>query len=102
MANDFKPTAHDPAAPDVSVDDIVFECPMCGKAMVIGKEGAGEIVMCPSCDQEVIVPGGPLWDKVATQLEVESAPPPEPESEIAPPIQGREEESLRAPNKTLL
>ena len=52
--------------------DITFECPMCGKTMVVSAEGAGEVIMCPACDQEVIVPGGPLWDEVKAQLETES------------------------------
>jgi transcription elongation factor Elf1 len=52
--------------------DIAFECPMCGKVMIVSAEGAGEIVMCPACDQEVIVPGGPLWDEVQAQMEAEA------------------------------
>jgi transcription elongation factor Elf1 len=53
--------------------DITFECPMCGKTMVVSAEGADEIVMCPACDQEVIVPGGPLWDEMRAQMEAEAA-----------------------------
>lgn len=66
--------------------DIMFECPMCGKTMVVAAEGAGEIVMCPACDQEVIVPGGPLWDEVQAQLEAE-AQPAGTEQEMPPPEQ---------------
>lgn len=38
-------------------DDIVFECPHCGKSLAIDEEGAGLVVICPDCQARVQVPG---------------------------------------------
>jgi transcription elongation factor Elf1 len=74
MSDDVETTSEETSEPtaEATQQDIAFECPMCGKAMIVSAEGAGEIVMCPACDQEVIVPGGPLWDEVQAQMEAEA------------------------------
>ena len=38
-------------------NDIVFECPHCGKSLAIDAQGAGFIVSCPDCQARVQVPG---------------------------------------------
>ncbi len=36
--------------------DIVFECPKCGKELVIDYRGAGLQINCSGCDTQVLVP----------------------------------------------
>ncbi|GEM_PF-1935888 len=74
MSDDVETTSEEASeqADASAQQDIAFECPMCGKSMIVSAEGAGEIVMCPACDQEVIVPGGPLWDEVQAQMEAKA------------------------------
>ena len=37
-------------------DDIIFECPFCGKSMAIDKRGMGLTITCPKCNGLVRVP----------------------------------------------
>ncbi|HMO52422.1 MAG TPA: hypothetical protein PKE26_12525 [Kiritimatiellia bacterium] len=37
-------------------DFILFECPTCGKSLEIDARGAGYIVVCPDCKNEIQVP----------------------------------------------
>ena len=37
-------------------DDIIFECPFCGKSMAIDKRGMGLTISCPKCEGLVRVP----------------------------------------------
>lgn len=39
--------------------DIIFDCPHCGKSLAIDPRGAGLIIACPDCHQNVTVPGLP-------------------------------------------
>jgi DNA-directed RNA polymerase subunit RPC12/RpoP len=41
---------------DVSTRDILFECPSCGKSLVVDETAEGMIVDCPQCHINVIVP----------------------------------------------
>lgn len=41
---------------DIHEGDILFECPHCGKSMAIEPAGAGLMVACANCAQEVQVP----------------------------------------------
>jgi transcription elongation factor Elf1 len=45
--------------------DIVFDCPHCGKSLEIDARGAGMVIVCPDCNNNVQVP-------VPEQSEVES------------------------------
>jgi acetone carboxylase gamma subunit len=36
--------------------DILFECPQCGKSLEIDARGAGYIIVCPDCHNEIQVP----------------------------------------------
>lgn len=40
-------------------EDILFECPRCGKSLEIDARGAGHMVSCPDCHHEIQVPE---WD----------------------------------------
>jgi DNA-directed RNA polymerase subunit RPC12/RpoP len=40
----------------ISVRDILFECPSCGKSLVVDESAEGLIVDCPQCQSNVIVP----------------------------------------------
>lgn len=45
--------------------DIIFDCPHCGKSLAIDPRGAGMVVACPDCQQEVSVPGLPPAERQA-------------------------------------
>jgi uncharacterized Zn finger protein (UPF0148 family) len=47
----------------VTASDIVFDCPACGKSLVVDEAAEGMIVDCPQCRTNVIVP--PKSTKVA-------------------------------------
>jgi len=47
-------TASEVAA--VSATDILFDCPACGKSLVVDEAAEGMIVDCPQCRTNVIVP----------------------------------------------
>jgi DNA-directed RNA polymerase subunit RPC12/RpoP len=40
----------------VSESDILFECPDCGKSLVIDQAATGRVIDCPQCHTAVIVP----------------------------------------------
>ena len=64
MATEQVKTADDVAA--VSATDIQFDCPGCGKRLVVDQAAEGMIVDCPQCRTNVIVP--PESAKVAATL----------------------------------
>ncbi|MDZ4815507.1 MAG: hypothetical protein SGI71_04495 [Verrucomicrobiota bacterium] len=37
-------------------EDIVFDCPVCGKSLVIDEAGSGMRIACPQCQGKIIVP----------------------------------------------
>lgn len=37
-------------------EDIIFECPECGKSLEIDAKGAGYLIVCPDCKHEIQVP----------------------------------------------
>ena len=45
------------AQTELQPDDIIFECPQCGKSLAIDVRGAGFLVRCPDCKTEIQVPG---------------------------------------------
>ena len=53
----------------ISSSDILFECPSCGKSLVVDEGAEGLIIACPQCQTSVIVP--------PKQNESTLAPPPE-------------------------
>lgn len=63
------------AQTELQPDDIIFECPQCGKSLAIDVRGAGFIVRCPDCKAEIQVPGiGPRADSEPS--EPQPTPPP--------------------------
>ena len=40
-------------------NDVRFECRYCGQALAVDISGAGQIVPCPSCRKEILVPSRP-------------------------------------------
>lgn len=36
--------------------DVVFECPVCGKSLAIDRRGAGLLIVCPDCREQIQVP----------------------------------------------
>ena len=77
----------------VTTTDILFECPSCGKSLVVDEAAEGIIIDCPQCHTNVIVP--PQSKKAAPPppaLKVEAkpiaeakpaAPKPSPENRLA-------------------
>src|SRR5438445_13875992 len=57
----------------LSPRDILFECPSCGKSLVVDEAAEGLIVDCPQCRTNVIVPPKPA-----------PAAPPQPAQTVAP------------------
>ncbi|HMP72560.1 MAG TPA: hypothetical protein PKE55_04780 [Kiritimatiellia bacterium] len=48
---------HPETAIDIEPTDILFDCPQCGKSLVIDERGAGYLITCPDCQNEIQVPG---------------------------------------------
>ena len=53
----------------ISSRDILFECPSCGRSLVVDESAEGLIVDCPQCQSNVIVP--------PKQAKTVLAPPPQ-------------------------
>ncbi len=51
-----KPTKAESDATVVTSQDILFDCPSCGKSLVVDVSAEGMIVDCPQCRTNVIVP----------------------------------------------
>jgi predicted RNA-binding Zn-ribbon protein involved in translation (DUF1610 family) len=58
----------------VTTTDILFECPSCGKSLVVDEAGEGMIIDCPQCRTNVIVPPQSTKAAAPTALKVESKP----------------------------
>lgn len=41
---------------DIGENDVSFECPQCGKSLSIDYRGAGLMIRCPVCREEIQVP----------------------------------------------
>jgi hypothetical protein len=69
----------DPEHAQVTVTkrDILFECPACGKNLVVDEAAEGLIVDCPQCNTSVIVPPKP-------------EPPAQPPGELSAGILGKD------------
>ena len=55
-----KPTPDNNPNPDdqyaITEDDLVFDCPFCGRNFVIDKQAAGRTFPCPGCDRDIEIP----------------------------------------------
>jgi len=69
-------------------NDIVFECPKCGKNLVVDQDAEGLTVHCPQCGTEVIVPPKPSAAAAPpTVYHAHTAvPPPPAQMEVQPQI----------------
>lgn len=38
--------------------DIRFDCPCCGQNLAVDKKGAGMVVNCPNCKEQIEIPVG--------------------------------------------
>jgi len=54
--------------PDSAGEDILFECPQCGKSLEIDARGAGYLIVCPNCKNEIQVPA---WNADGSEPETE-------------------------------
>lgn len=70
--------------PVVTERDILFECPSCGKSLLVDVAAEGLIVVCPQCHLNVIVPpkSAPVAPTAPTPHPPVVAPPKSP-----PPVQ---------------
>jgi predicted RNA-binding Zn-ribbon protein involved in translation (DUF1610 family) len=59
----------------ISQRDIMFECPACGKSLVVDEAAAGLIVDCPQCHINVIVPPKITPPPTSAQLKPAGLPP---------------------------
>jgi DNA-directed RNA polymerase subunit RPC12/RpoP len=62
--------------------DILFECPACGKSLVVDEAAEGMIVECPQCHTNVIVPPKPTAGAPAAPAK---SAPAKPEAPQPPP-----------------
>ena len=70
--------------------DIVFNCPRCSQHLSVEERGAGTLVNCPSCKEQIEIPRstGSQPPKVPVSATVPPIPPPIPA--IPPPIPPQE------------
>jgi len=54
--------------------DVVFNCPHCGKSLVIDQSAAGMLVKCTDCGEEIEVPGGEEEEEIAEEEAVSAGP----------------------------
>jgi uncharacterized Zn finger protein (UPF0148 family) len=47
----------------IGPEDIVFDCPHCGKSLAIDPRGAGLTITCPDCESSVTVPNPAITEK---------------------------------------
>ena len=66
------------ASRQAPVNEIVFDCPHCNKSLSIDSRGAGLMIKCPECQQDVQVPGVPLSERQAADAGPTAAPPTDP------------------------
>ncbi|HMP89660.1 MAG TPA: hypothetical protein PJ991_05640 [Kiritimatiellia bacterium] len=59
-------------------EDILFECPQCGKSLEIDARGAGYMIVCPDCKNEIQVPawnslpGNPAMDPEVVEIDADA------------------------------
>ncbi len=62
----------------VTASDIVFDCPACGKSLVVDQAAEGMIVDCPQCRTNVIVPPKSTKAAASSSLKKEESKASEP------------------------
>ena len=71
----------------VTASDIVFDCPACGKSLVVDQAAEGMIVDCPQCRTNVIVPPKSTRPAAPSTSKKEESRPSEP-TQLAPSDSG--------------
>jgi hypothetical protein len=56
MKSELKSTGDASAEASVTANDVVFDCPQCGKSMVVDRAAEGMILECASCHSSITVP----------------------------------------------
>ena len=56
-------------ATDVQPTDIIFECPQCGKSLAIDPRGAGFVITCPDCQNQLQVPSQASDEQTLSEAE---------------------------------
>lgn len=74
----------------LSERDILFECPSCGKSLLVDQAAEGLIVVCPQCHINVIVP--PRNTSAPATVAPSSAAPPV----VPPPVKAAQSKSSSA------
>ena len=59
---------------DLQPDDIVFECPKCGKSLAIDPRGMGMVVTCPDCQTPIQVPELDGGDQTGEETQITEIP----------------------------
>ena len=59
---------------DLQPDDIVFECPTCGKSLAIDPRGVGLVISCADCQTQVQVPELEGSDLSGEETQITEAP----------------------------
>ncbi len=62
------------AGGDLQPDDIVFECPTCGKSLGIDPRGVGLVVTCPDCQSQIQVPEVEEADQNGEETQITEVP----------------------------
>ena len=80
------------------MEEISFTCPHCNVNLQAGKEFAGQVIECPNCSAQVIVPAPESPDELN-----ESAPEPQVEEEKSADVSGEEAaEDMEAPSEQIM
>jgi predicted RNA-binding Zn-ribbon protein involved in translation (DUF1610 family) len=66
----------------VTASDVLFDCPACGKSLVVDKAAEGMIVDCPQCRTNVIVPPQSTKPSDPSPAAKEDSRPVEPEESV--------------------
>jgi len=64
--------------------DIVFDCPRCGQHLSVEERGAGILVNCPGCQEQIEIPRS--TGSQPPKVPVRATPPPLPPSFTPPPL----------------
>ncbi len=91
----FENKAETADLPEITPRDILFECPACGKSLVVDESAQGLIIDCPRCHINVIVPPRRPAAVVPPGIVAESAPSTAP-APAGQPVTGTAEERLMA------
>lgn len=85
----------------ISENDILFECPSCGKSLVVEESAEGMIIDCPQCETNVIVPPRSSAADPAAPSAPPAAEPPTPSTPSTEPAKPAPSHATTQPIPTL-